>query len=35
VRYRVGRFERVTGCSLRRTESIIEAWWALRRYQVR
>jgi DNA-binding PucR family transcriptional regulator len=35
VRYRVGRFEQVTGCSLRRTESIIEAWWALRRYQVR
>ena len=31
VRYRVGRFEELTGCSLRRMESLVEAWWALRR----
>jgi len=29
VRYRVGRFEHATGCSLRHTESVAEAWWAL------
>jgi hypothetical protein len=33
VRYRVGRFEQATGCSLRHTESLAEAWWALRRRQ--
>jgi hypothetical protein len=31
VRYRVGRFEQLTGCSLRHPESLAEAWWALRR----
>lgn len=35
VRYRVGRFERLTGCSLKRTESLAEAWWALRRRGMR
>jgi hypothetical protein len=35
VRYRVGRFERMTGCSLKRTESMAEAWWALRRRGMR
>jgi hypothetical protein len=33
VRYRVGRFEQATGCSLRHTETLAEAWWALRRRQ--
>jgi hypothetical protein len=32
VRYRVGRFEQATGCSLRHTESLAGAWLALRRY---
>jgi hypothetical protein len=31
VRYRVSRFEQVTGCSLKHNESLVEAWWALRR----
>ncbi|HMH93751.1 MAG TPA: helix-turn-helix domain-containing protein [Streptosporangiaceae bacterium] len=35
VRYRVGRFEQATGCSLRHTESLVEAWWALRRHRAR
>jgi DNA-binding PucR family transcriptional regulator len=35
VRYRVGRFEHATGCSLRHTESLVEAWWALRRHRAR
>jgi hypothetical protein len=34
VRYRVGRFERLAGCSLQRTECLAEAWWALRRRQI-
>src|SRR5579884_66785 len=34
VRYRVGRFERLTGCSLKRNETLVEAWWALRRRSV-
>jgi hypothetical protein len=35
VRYRVGRFEQLTGCSLKHTESLVEAWWALRRRAIR
>jgi hypothetical protein len=35
VRYRVDRFERLTGCSLRQTESLTQAWWALRRRDMR
>jgi DNA-binding PucR family transcriptional regulator len=35
VRYRVARFERLTGCALKRTESLAEAWWALRRRGLR
>jgi hypothetical protein len=35
VRYRVGRFEQATGCSLRHTETLVEAWWALRRHRIR
>jgi hypothetical protein len=31
VRYRVGRFEALTGASLKHTESLVEAWWALQR----
>jgi hypothetical protein len=31
VRYRIGRFEQLTGASLRRTEQLVEVWWALRR----
>jgi PucR C-terminal helix-turn-helix domain len=31
VRYRISRFEERTGCSLRRTETLAEVWWALRR----
>ncbi|MDQ2875529.1 MAG: helix-turn-helix domain-containing protein [Actinomycetota bacterium] len=33
VRYRVGRLEQATGCSLRHTESLVEAWWARRRHR--
>lgn len=32
VRYRISRFEQQAGCSLRRTETLIEVWWALRRH---
>lgn len=35
VRYRVGRFEELAGCSLKHTESLVEAWWALRRRSIR
>src|SRR5262249_22845311 len=31
VRYRVTRYEELTGCSLRRGQDLVEAWWALRR----
>jgi hypothetical protein len=31
VRYRVSRFEQLTGSSLRHPESLAEVWWALRR----
>lgn len=31
VRYRVARFEELTGCSLRHNDDLFEAWWALRR----
>lgn len=30
VRYRVGRFEELTGCSLREGRAVVEAWWALK-----
>jgi hypothetical protein len=32
VRYRIGRFEQVTGRTLRRNEHLVEVWWALRRH---
>jgi hypothetical protein len=31
VRYRLGRFEQVTGSSLRSNDTLVEVWWALRR----
>jgi hypothetical protein len=35
VRYRIGRFEQLTGCSLRHTDALVEVWWALRRHGIR
>jgi hypothetical protein len=35
VRYRIGRFEQLTGCSLRHTAVLVEVWWALRRHGMR
>jgi len=35
VRYRVRRFEQASGCSLRHTGSLAEAWWALRLWRIR
>jgi hypothetical protein len=32
VRYRISRFEQRAGCSLRRTDTLVEVWWALRRH---
>jgi hypothetical protein len=34
VRYRITRFEQLTGCSLKHNESLVEVWWALRRRAV-
>jgi DNA-binding PucR family transcriptional regulator len=34
VRYRVTRFEHLTGCSLKHSESLVEVWWALRRREI-
>lgn len=31
VRYRIGRFEELTSCSLRHHVALIETWWALQR----
>jgi len=31
VRYRIGRFEALTGCCLRASENFVEVWWALAR----
>ncbi len=31
VRYRLTRFEGLTGCSLRDSEALVEVWWALQR----
>jgi hypothetical protein len=35
VRYRLGRYEQLTGGSLRATETLVEVWWALRRRSLR
>jgi DNA-binding PucR family transcriptional regulator len=34
VRHRLHRFEEATGRSLRETEALVEAWWALQRRQL-
>ena len=31
IRYRVRRFEELTGLDLRRTEDLVTAWWLLKR----
>jgi DNA-binding PucR family transcriptional regulator len=31
LRYRVGRFEEITGANLRSTQTALEVWWALQR----
>lgn len=31
VRYRVKRFEQLTGLDLRRTEDLVTSWWLLNR----
>jgi hypothetical protein len=35
LRYRIGRFEEITGANLRRPASALEVWWALQRDAVR
>jgi hypothetical protein len=35
LRYRIGRFEELTGANLRNTTSALEVWWALQRDAVR
>jgi hypothetical protein len=35
VRYRIRRFEQVTGTSLRETASVVAVWWALERRRLR
>jgi len=35
LRYRLGRFEHFTGCSLRDHTTRIEVWWALQRWHLR
>jgi hypothetical protein len=34
LRHRIDRFQQVTGADLRRTEDVIEVWWALERRRV-
>lgn len=35
LRYRIGRFEEITGANLRNPTSALEVWWALRRDAIR
>lgn len=35
IRYRLSRFEAVTGCSLREYDAVVAVWWALRWHRVR
>jgi hypothetical protein len=35
LRYRIGRFEEITGANLRNTRSALEVWWALQRDSLR
>jgi len=34
LRHRIARFEQLTGANLRRTEDVVEVWWALERAHV-
>jgi hypothetical protein len=34
VRYRLSRYEELTGCSLRATAGLVETWWVLARYRM-
>jgi len=34
LRHRIARFEQLTGANLRRTEDVVEVWWALERANV-
>jgi DNA-binding PucR family transcriptional regulator len=34
LRHRIDRFQQLTGADLRRTEDVIEVWWALERRKV-
>jgi DNA-binding PucR family transcriptional regulator len=34
LRHRIERFQQITGADLRRTEDMIEVWWALQRRRV-
>jgi DNA-binding PucR family transcriptional regulator len=35
IRYRIGRFEEITGANLRNPRSALEVWWALQRDAIR
>ncbi|MFE2995734.1 PucR family transcriptional regulator [Nocardia sp. NPDC059246] len=35
IRYRINRFERLTGCSLKKTDDLVAVWWALQYAQAR
>ena len=35
LRYRIGRFEEITGANLRNPTSALEVWWALQRDAIR
>jgi PucR C-terminal helix-turn-helix domain len=35
LRYRIGRFEEITGANLRNPRSVLEVWWALQRDAIR
>jgi hypothetical protein len=35
VRYRVSRFEEITGCDLKETRTLVEVWWILHAWQLR
>ena len=35
LRYRIGRFEEITGANLRNPRSALEVWWALQRDAIR
>jgi DNA-binding PucR family transcriptional regulator len=35
LRYRIGRFEEITGTNLRNPRTALEVWWALQRDAIR